>query len=124
MFSKAQKACNLPNIKQNAIRVEVSQDESELSEFSISPQKKLHQIMRGKLAKHVSPRWMRNVNQTGERENLRSVVTRVCQPREATASSKPIRFLAVQWKAVTVTPSEIGISQEPWQVSQNCFGSP
>ena len=34
------------------------------------------------------------------------------------------RRYAVQWKAVTVTPSEIGISQEPWQVSQNCFGSP
>ena len=29
----------------------------------------------------------------------------------------------LQWKAVTVTPSEIWISQV-WQVSQNCFGSP
>ena len=31
---------------------------------------------------------------------------------------------SVQSCAVTVTPSEIWISQEPWQVSQNCFGSP
>ena len=29
----------------------------------------------------------------------------------------------LQWKAVTVTPSETGISQELWQVSQNGFGS-
>ena len=31
---------------------------------------------------------------------------------------------ALQSSAVTVTPSEIRISQEPWQVSQNGFGSP
>ena len=33
-------------------------------------------------------------------------------------------ILLLQWKAVTVTPSEIGISQEQWHVSQNGFGSP
>ena len=32
--------------------------------------------------------------------------------------------IRIQWKAVTVTPSEIWISQEPWKVSQNGFGSP
>ena len=33
-------------------------------------------------------------------------------------------LLLVQRKAVTVTPSEILIYQEPWQVSQDSFGSP
>ena len=45
----------------------------------------------------------------------------------AATSQKRVHQLSspsvVQWKAVTVTPSEIWISQEPWQVSQNGFES-
>ena len=50
------------------------------------------------------------------------------QRREARPGSshctKVVKFYPLQWWAVTVPPSEIWISQEPWQESQNGFGAP
>ena len=67
---------------------------------------------------HFGSRWRQAVTAAAEagESGLRRAMN------NASGSATIERY--VQSSAVRVTPSEIRISQEPWQVSQNGFGSP